>query len=252
MAQLSRSLFDVGYRIFEPGPSYFDGIADHFRRLEATRLFRREPIVLDVPPGTATGPATFAEGEEIGVNPPLPVGDRETTLGRIGSVLGSITKPAGAVLSEVVAGRDRTGVGQNTSAPELPEWASIPAPGLPEWAYEPETDWETVQNPYEQEGTVMAQPWGDFISGIGQRYITDQLGLGGPQTFAGAGIPASPAPLPAQVTVDTRTGQVKPCRRRRRRRLLTPTDLADLAALQALVGKGSTSLNLAVAKAVRR
>lgn len=60
-----------------------------------------------------------------------------------------------------------------------------------------------------------------------------------------------PGPMPAEVTVNTRTGQVKPCRRRRRRRLLTPTDLSDLAALAAVVGKGD-ALKLAVAKAVRR
>lgn len=57
---------------------------------------------------------------------------------------------------------------------------------------------------------------------------------------------------PAKVTVDTRTGAVTPCRRRRRRRLLTPTDLADLASLQTLVGKGSDAMRFAVTKAVRR
>jgi hypothetical protein len=59
------------------------------------------------------------------------------------------------------------------------------------------------------------------------------------------------SPTPAKVTMDTRTGRITPCRRRRRRRLLTPTDLSDLAALQAIVGKGD-ALKLAVAKAVRR
>lgn len=52
--------------------------------------------------------------------------------------------------------------------------------------------------------------------------------------------------------INPATGAVEKCRRRRRRRLLTPTDLSDLAALQALVGKGSSALNMAVAKAVRR
>lgn len=40
--------------------------------------------------------------------------------------------------------------------------------------------------------------------------------------------------------------------RRRRKRLLTPTDLSDLAVLQTLVGKGSDSMKFAVMKAVRR
>lgn len=96
----------------------------------------------------------------------------------------------------------------------------------------------------------MAIDFGDVLTaGIGElgRQLTGFAGS--PPPVLG---PYNPAPLPAQVTVDTRTGQVTKCKRRRRRRLLTPTDLSDLAALQALVGKGSTALNMAVAKAVRR
>lgn len=58
--------------------------------------------------------------------------------------------------------------------------------------------------------------------------------------------------VPSKVTVDTKTGAITHCKRRRRRRLLTPTDLADLAALQTLVGKGSDAMRYAVMKAVRR
>ena len=75
--------------------------------------------------------------------------------------------------------------------------------------------------------------------------------VGGPAPVIPFAAPGTVSPMPAQVTVDTRTGEVKPCRRRRRRRLLTPTDLSDLAALAAVVGKGD-ALKLAVAKAVRR
>ncbi len=57
--------------------------------------------------------------------------------------------------------------------------------------------------------------------------------------------------VPAKVTVDTATGKVTACRRRRRRRLLTPTDLNDLAALKTIVG-GGQAINFAVMKAVRR
>lgn len=64
-------------------------------------------------------------------------------------------------------------------------------------------------------------------------------------------LPAQTVQQPAKVTVDTRTGQVTSCKRRRRKRLLTPTDLSDLAALAAIVGKGD-ALKMAVAKAVRR
>lgn len=99
----------------------------------------------------------------------------------------------------------------------------------------------------------MAIDWGDIIYGAGTGILGGLTGQG-PSGFAGPSVipPATTPQMPAQVTVDTRTGQIKPCRRRRRRRLLTPTDLSDLAALQALVGKGSSSLNMAVAKAVRR
>ena len=95
----------------------------------------------------------------------------------------------------------------------------------------------------------MAVDWGNVLSGAidiaqGQR-------PGGGMSFAPGGLPTYSPPPPAKVTVDTRTGQVTPCRRRRRRRLLTPTDLSDLAALAAVVGKGD-ALKMAVAKAVRR
>ena len=90
----------------------------------------------------------------------------------------------------------------------------------------------------------MAIDWGDVIGGaLGD--IAGQLTGPSPAPFVG------PTPPPAQVIVDTRTGQVKPCRRKRRRRLLTPTDLSDLAALKAIVG-GGQALNFAVTKAIRR
>lgn len=60
------------------------------------------------------------------------------------------------------------------------------------------------------------------------------------------------APQSETVTVNTRTGEVKPCaKRRRRRRLLTASDLSDLASLKAIVG-GGAAMNAAVVKAVRR
>lgn len=117
-------------------------------------------------------------------------------------------------------------------------------------------DWETWdrENPGqtglpETDGeSTVAVDWGG-LANLGIDFLQGQVT--GPQSFAGPSTMGTPAPLPAQVTVDTRTGQVKPCRRRRRRRLLTPTDLSDLAALSAIVGKGD-ALKLAVAKAVRR
>ncbi len=65
------------------------------------------------------------------------------------------------------------------------------------------------------------------------------------QQFVGAQMP------PQTVTVNTQTGKVTACKRRRRRRLLTPTDLSDLAALKTIVGN-TDALKFAVTKAVRR
>lgn len=99
----------------------------------------------------------------------------------------------------------------------------------------------------------MAVDWGNVLSGAIDIAQGQRVGGGPSSSFAGpmaGGIYPTPA-VPRQVTVDTVTGEVKPCRRRRRRRLLTPTDLSDLAALAAVVGKGD-ALKLAVAKAVRR
>lgn len=94
----------------------------------------------------------------------------------------------------------------------------------------------------------MAVDWGQVLSGAVD--IIQGQAVGGPsQSFAPT--PPYSAP-PRTVTVDTRTGEVKPCRRRRRRRLLTPTDMSDLAALASLVGKSSDAMRYAVAKAVRR
>ncbi len=101
----------------------------------------------------------------------------------------------------------------------------------------------------------MAVDWGG-LANLGIDFLQGQTGAQGQQLapltqYPGYyGGPSGVTP-PAKVTVDTRTGAVHACRRRRRRRLLTPTDLSDLAALAAVVGKGD-ALKLAVAKAVRR
>lgn len=101
----------------------------------------------------------------------------------------------------------------------------------------------------------MAVDWGTILSGAvdiwqGQTpgnaptIYNPGMSFAGPQG-------GSVAPGPAKVVVDTRTGAVTKCNRRRRRRLLTSTDINDLAALKAIVG-GGQAMNLAVAKAVRR
>lgn len=104
----------------------------------------------------------------------------------------------------------------------------------------------------------MAGFWDYVSTGIdliqGQIPGTPGYGGGGGAGFGGGGgnYPVDPGPMtpPQKVTVDTRTGKITPCRRRRRRRLLTASDINDLAALKAIVG-GGQAMNLAVAKAVR-
>lgn len=102
----------------------------------------------------------------------------------------------------------------------------------------------------------MAIDWGGIVGGA--------LGGIAEGLIGGGGTPAPFYPTPSQlppgtqmpgtaekVTVDLQTGKVTKCRRRRRRPLLTPTDLATLAQLKALAG-GGQAFTYAVMKAVRR
>ena len=107
----------------------------------------------------------------------------------------------------------------------------------------------------------MAQDWGDFATGLIQDNLTTYInnrvnrGNGGanvmpvisPGTGAAIGTGIG---LGIDEVVDWATGTKKKCRRRRRR-LLTPTDLGDLAQLKALVGNGE-AMKIAVMKAIRR
>ena len=100
----------------------------------------------------------------------------------------------------------------------------------------------------------MAIDWGAAVSGAidilqGQVPYAAAPGIQSFVPSGGIGAPAIPAG--AKVQIDPKTGKVTLCRRRRRRRLLTPTDLNDLAALKTITGGGQT-LGFAVMKAVRR
>ena len=63
----------------------------------------------------------------------------------------------------------------------------------------------------------------------------------------------TPAPrsTPVQVNIDPVTGRVTQCKRRRRRRLLTKSDIADISTMAALLGKNSESFKVWLAKATR-
>lgn len=104
---------------------------------------------------------------------------------------------------------------------------------------------------------TVAVDWGAIISGAvdiaqGQRPgggMYDVLYDVARGDFAPTG--GITGPPQTKMTFDPATGKITRCRRRRRRRLLTPTDLNDLAALKTIVG-GGQAINFAVMKAVRR
>lgn len=121
---------------------------------------------------------------------------------------------------------DLTDAGARAIAKELgiPSPVSAPAPVIP-----------TKENPMDL-GNLL----GDVIKTVGQYKIAElQQPVYQQPAFIGT--------LPGMVQdffFDETTGETvavmkkKPCKRRRRRRLATKSDIADLAALQAVLGKG--------------
>jgi hypothetical protein len=100
----------------------------------------------------------------------------------------------------------------------------------------------------------------DSLFDLAGQFITQQFapspGVAPSSTVAavsnGAGYAGScPTRKTRTLTIDCATGQEVKRTRRRRRRLLTNGDLGDLAQLQALVGKGSNAMQVAVSKAIR-
>lgn len=87
--------------------------------------------------------------------------------------------------------------------------------------------------------------WGNAAIDLYQNWTTEAPG---PQYLTGA--PAMNQIPPPGYSTGT-IGAKKPCRRRRRRPLLTPTDLNTLAALKTITGNND-ALKFAVMKAVRR
>lgn len=129
-----------------------------------------------------------------------------------------------------------------------------------------------------QEETEVAIDWGDVLGGVAkaifplptaaidlyQGYNTPGFVAGPPATqgpSVGPAIPnlgggmqgaaSCPPTGPKYAKVCLATGAVMPLRQRRRRRLLTSSDLSDLAALKALFGN-SAGVQAALVKAVRR
>ncbi len=111
-----------------------------------------------------------------------------------------------------------------------------------------------------------ADGWVSGIIGLGRDILGGVAGVSPVPGFVGTPGVALPAPNGAAMpsysgscpprktrtlTIDCATGQEVKRTRRRRRRLLTSSDLGDLAQLQALVGKGSNAMSVAVSKAIR-
>lgn len=93
--------------------------------------------------------------------------------------------------------------------------------------------------------------WSDvFQSGL-DIYSSMQTPAIFPQYQYGSGGPGRPASTaPATVTVDTRTGKVTPCRRRRRKPLLTQADYNMILQIAQLPNNQNT--RIALAKGVAR
>ncbi len=185
-----------------------------------------------------------------------------------------VSKPLISAIRDAAVGRGpgavrlpSAAIGEQPTDGELsPDFAPGIYADLPAWDWEawdkenilrtPELDVVIDRSGWDVPGyedDEMAIDWGSVASGAIDIIQGQQVGGGALPSQSYAGLPPTGglSGMPAKVTVDTRTGQVHACRRRRRRRLLTPTDLSDLAALAAVVGKGD-ALKLAVAKAVRR
>ncbi len=146
---------------------------------------------------------------------------------------------------------------------------SIFAPGRT-WGGVSEWEDHGLDSPDPQEDDVSI--WGDlFSAGVdvlqGQYQMpgyATTMGFQGPvattRPSGAAALPPSAAPVVSTasgdgcgnrryVTLDRQTGKIT-CKRRRRRRLLTNRDLADLASLKTITG-GGAALNAAVIRAVR-
>ncbi len=120
----------------------------------------------------------------------------------------------------------------------------------------------------DEENVVMAHDWGH----LARELIGGAIGISDPAAVAYSpgyasqftGTTLSPGTAvatpglagcepcgPRYLTYDCKTGKFSSRKRRRRRRLITPTDLGDLASIVAITGKGA-GMNQAIAQAVRR
>lgn len=203
---------------------------------------------------------------------------------------GSVLAGALGSIYDIITGSGRSPTIPSASIPTLPDapvWiggigtptASYPGdlseepefiPGsIYEQNRQPETDWEEVYRQYqilnenpttqidEYEESEVAIDWGG-LANLGIDFLQGQYaGVPPQQNFVGAnpapGLPAPssmPTATPRTVTIDTVTGKITACKRRRRRRLLTEGDFNDLMRISTL--PGNQNVRIALAKSIGR
>ncbi len=120
-----------------------------------------------------------------------------------------------------------------------------------------ETDWaeyyrryeELNYDAYEAEGDRNMYDWLQSATTLGQ--LGSAVGWwGGDTAVATAPVQGAPATMPATVTVNTRTGKITPCKRRRRRKLLTESDFNVLLRVATLPNK--ENVRIVLGKAIGR
>ncbi len=184
---------------------------------------------------------------------------------------GSVAGPRAEVPTEVVVVEDVSTEVEHHPEGDFPA-GSIFAPGQT-WGNQP----HDFDAPLEQEEENVAIDWGGVVDWALETIAGEQPWQAVPAVYSAFAAPNIPAPQqlpppsgipgnPAQVeyqmaatgdacgnrryvTLDRSTGKIS-CKRRRRRRLLTNRDLADLASLKTITG-GGAALNAAVIRAVR-
>lgn len=96
----------------------------------------------------------------------------------------------------------------------------------------------------------MAIDWGGVLSGAVDIIQGQPVGGASQSFMPNLPAPAPGATAPSKVTIDTKTGKVTECKRRRRRRLLTESDFNDLMRISTLPSK--ENVRIALAKAIGR
>jgi len=236
----------IGYTV--PGEGWIDAFYGWFPAPQWMEIRTSEPLQVEAhrqpepvftgTPAERADPTFFPDlGETCFLRP-----DGEIVCVPTGSIYEHERRDSGYV--EIPAGETDVQPEILTEPPRLP-YQEIPT-DVEISVFEPET-----------EGTPVAIDWGqvvdfgtDVLSDWINPAVTPIYNFAGPSPVQTLPPYLNPSTLTSgTVKCDPRTG--KPYRRRRRRPLLTPTDLNTLAALKTITGNND-ALKFAVMKAVRR